>query len=210
MKDFLRRRLDGSYTVDEWGLDPDVVDVVAPLVRLRWQVDVAGVEHLPTEGPAIVVSNRRLGFAEPVVLARGIRLATGRHVRVVGAPDVAPLGPALRRLGGVLERPDEVTGLLHAGELVGVALARSPRRRHHAGVGSAPLLGTALALGVPIVPVALIGREVGRHWRLVAGPPVEPGADEGPLAAAELADRARGAVQELLDDAFPPSFLRVA
>ncbi|MEY2570359.1 MAG: hypothetical protein QOE63_709 [Acidimicrobiaceae bacterium] len=210
MMDFVRRRLDGSYTVDEWGLDPDLVDFVSPAFGLRWRIDVEGVEHVPADGGAIVVSNRRIGCTEPFVLARGIRLATGRHVRVVGAPDLAPIGPALRRLGGVLERPDEVAGLLRAGELVGVALARSPRRRHHAGPAPAPLLAAAVVLGLPIVPVALVGREVGRRWRVVAGPVVEPGTDEGPLAAAELADRARNAVQALLDDAFPPSFLRAA
>ena len=46
------------------------------------------------------------------VLARGIRRASGRFVRTVGVPDRAPVGPFLRRFGGVLDRTDEVTGRL--------------------------------------------------------------------------------------------------
>src|SRR5258706_2414256 len=34
----LRRRLDGSYTVDEWGLDADLVQLVSPAFGVRWNV----------------------------------------------------------------------------------------------------------------------------------------------------------------------------
>src|SRR2546423_9822635 len=102
----LRRRFDGSYTVDEWGLDPDLVQLVSPVLAARWQVIVEGADALPKDGPAMLVFNRRFGLSEPFIVSRGVRQATGRYVRVAGAPDVAPVGPALRRLGGVLARPD--------------------------------------------------------------------------------------------------------
>ncbi len=57
-----------------------------------------------------------------------------------------------------------------------------------------------------LVPVALVGREVGRSWRIVVGAPVPYDADGGPLAAAELAEATRGAVQVLLDEALPTSW----
>ncbi len=100
----LRRRLDGSYTVDEWGLDTDLVQMVSPLLAIRWHVVVENAEQLPAVGPALLVFNRRVGWSEPFVVSRGIRHAIGRYVRVTGAPDVAPIGPALRRLGAVLAR----------------------------------------------------------------------------------------------------------
>ena len=200
----LRRRLDGSYTVDEWGLDPDLVQMLSPLLAARWQVVVDGSEHVPTDGPAVLVFNRRFGWSEPFVVARGIRQSTGRYVRVAGAPDVAPVGPAMRRLGGVLARPDEVAGLLRAGHVVAVALGASPRRRHLAGTAPAPLLAPALVSGAAVLPVAVTGREVGRRWHLAVGPALEPPSSRGPLAAEELADRARTTVQSLLDEEFPP------
>src|SRR5688572_26909507 len=107
----VRRRFRGSYEIDPWGLDHDLVELASPLWSLRYGIDVDHADRLPEEGPALLVANRRLGLSEPFVLSRGVRLATGRHVRCVGVPDVAPVGPALRRLGGVLARPDEVAGL---------------------------------------------------------------------------------------------------
>ena len=209
-RSLLRRRLDGSYEVDEWGLDADLVAAVSPLFALRWQLEAIGADVLPDKGPVVLVANCHLGLSEPFVLSRGIHLATGRFVRVAGVPDIAPMGPFLRRLGGVLARPDEVAGLLRAGEMVGVTLGQSVRRRHQAGAVRADLLAPALVTGADVVPVALIGREVGRRWQIVVGPAIEHPTSRGPLAAAELADRVRNGVQSLLDDAFPPSILRMS
>lgn len=204
----LQRRLDGSYTVDEWGLDTDLVQLVSPLLAIRWNVVVDGEERLPASGPAVLAFNRRVGWSEPFVVSRGIRHATGRYVRVVGAPDVAPVGPALRRMGAVLARPDEVAGLLRSDQIVAVGLDTSLRHRQLAGAAPAALLAPALAVGADVLPVAVLGREIGRSWRLVIGPPVEPPTSRGPLAAEELADRVRAGVQSLLDDAFPPGRFR--
>jgi 1-acyl-sn-glycerol-3-phosphate acyltransferase len=204
----LRRRLDGSYVVDEWGLDTDLVQFVSPFLALRWRIAVEGADTLPDDGPAVLVFNRRFGLSESFVVARGVRHATGRYVRAAGAPDVAPVGPALRRMGAVLARPDELAGLLRADHVVAVGLRPSARRRHHAGEPPAELLAPALAEGVPVFPVAVTGRELGRRWRLVVGPSIERPATRGPLAVEELADRARAGVQSLLDDQYPPSLFR--
>ncbi len=203
----LHRRARGAFDLDEWGLDPELVGLVDPLLALRWEIDVVGAEQLPAVGGAVLVFSRRLGVSEPWVLARGIRQATGRFVRTVGVPDVAPVGPVLRRFGGVLDRADEIAGLLRAGQLVGVPMARSLRGRGQAGALEVERLEAAIATGSPVVPVAVLGREAGRSWRLVLGDAVSPGAG-GPLDAAELADTTRRAVQHLIDDAVPPSWWR--
>ena len=204
----LRRRLDGSYTVDEWGLDTDLVQFVSPFLSVRWQIAVEGAEALPDDGPAVLVFNRRFGISEPFVVARGVRHAIGRYVRAAGAPDVAPVGPALRRMGAVLARTDELAGLLRADHMIAVGLRASARRRHHAGEPPGELLAPALAQGAPVFPVAVTGRELGRRWRLVIGPSIERPTTRGPLAVEELADRARAGVQALLDDQYPPSLFR--
>jgi 1-acyl-sn-glycerol-3-phosphate acyltransferase len=203
-RSLLRRRVAGTYDVDPWGLDHDLAEALAPVWTLRYDLRVDRPDRLPDEGPALLVANRRLGFSEPFVLARGVRQATGRHVRCVGVPDVQPFGSVLRRLGGVLARPDEVAGLLRAGEVVGVLLDRDVRHRAHAGAVPTELFAPAFELEVPVVPVALVGREVGRSWRVRLGEPVRHPRGRGPLAMAELAERARSGVQDLLDEALPP------
>lgn len=200
----LRRRLRGTYDVDPWGLDPDLVELMSPIGSLRFGIEVDFGDHLPPAGPALLVANRRFGVSEPFVLAHGVRRASRRHVRVAGVPDLQPLGPALRRLGGVLSRPDEVAGLLRAGEVVGVFLDRDVRHRAHAGAAPVALIAPAFEQDVPVLPVALVGREIGRAWRLCLGRPVPHPEGRGPLTMAELGDRVRAGVQELLDDALPP------
>ncbi|MBI2710847.1 MAG: hypothetical protein HYX34_14310 [Actinobacteria bacterium] len=198
----LRRRFDGTYPVDEWGLDRDLVELMSPLVGLRWATDARGVEHLSADGPAVLVFNRRFGLSEPFVLARGVRLAADRPVRFVGAPDIAPVGPALRRFGAVLGSHAEVAGLLRAGHLVGIPLERAVRHRHKAGRLPVEALAAALDAAAPVVPVALVGREVTRRWVVAVGEPLSP-SGQGPLAEVELAEAVRRAVQDLLDEALP-------
>jgi hypothetical protein len=138
------------------------------------------------------------------VLVRGLRRSTGRHLRVVGAPTVDPLGPLAQRLGAVLARPDEVAGLLRAGEAVAVLLDRDLHPRTRAGRAPTDLVAPAFSLGAPVLPVGLLGRELGRFWRVRLGEPVRHPDGRGPLAVAELADRARAGVQAALDEADPP------
>lgn len=137
-----------------------------------------------------------------------MRQATGRFVRTVGVPDVAPVGPLLRRFGGVLDRTDEIAGLLRAGQLVGLPTARDLRGRDRVGALEVARLDAALATRSPVVPVALVGRELGRSWTVVIGTPIAPTIDGGPLAAAELAEATRNAVEVLLDESLPTSWWR--
>lgn len=198
------RRLTGAYDVDAWGLDADLVDALAPLAAARWSIAVRGAANLPALGPAVVVLNRRVGMSEPFVAAEALRRESGRRLRVVGVPDVAPAGAALRRLGGVPGGPVELAGLLRQGEVAGVLLERHLRHRHFAGELDASMMGPVLELGVPVVPAIAVGWEVGRRWRVVLGRALPAPSRRGPLAEVEWADRCRRAVQELLDEAFPP------
>lgn len=199
----VRHRIEGTNPIDEWGLDTELVDATAPLVALRWRVEVDGAAHLPTGSGAAIVFNRRLGVSESLVLAHGLHLAAGRRLRWVGAPDLAIVGPITRRFGGVLSRHEEVAGLLRSGELVAVPLGREVLRRAHAGPVPPEHVAPIVASGAPVVPAALVGHEAGRRWRVLLGEQIRP-TGKGPLAVAELAERARRAVQALLDEALPP------
>ena len=196
---FLVRRARGTYSVDRWGLDLDVVRALTPLLRARFVIERSGFEPLG-DGPAMIVFNRRIGFVEQLILTSAVNRSVGRIPRFVGVPDVAPIGPILRSLGGVLDRPDEVAGLLRAGELVSVGLMNEWVDRHHAGILSPEAVTPALNAGVPVGPAAVIGHEFGFRWKVVCGEPVEPSPHHEPLAATRLAERSRDAVQELLDE----------
>lgn len=204
--DILKARFTGEYEVDEWGYDRDLVDLLDPVMSLRWRVEVRGVEHVPAQGPVLFVTNRRVGIEEPLVLARGIRRATGRRTRFLGIPDVAPLGPALRRIGGAVGRADELSSLLRAGHACVLPLGRNWRRRI-GGALDPEVLIPAVDLGVPVLPVALVGSQLLGRWTVHVGEAVPPPPTRGPLALAELADAVRGGVQALLDEAFPPRWL---
>jgi hypothetical protein len=91
---------------------------------------------------------------------------------------------------------------LRAGELTVLFLDRQPRRGARVGHLDHELLSPAIEMGVPVIPVALIGRELGRRWVASVGEPVVPrtATGFGPLAVAESIDGARRAIQEALDD----------
>lgn len=207
LADLLRRRVDGTYSVDEWGLDPDLVELTSPLVHLRWRVETDGEANLPLVGPAVVVHNRRFGVSEPFVVTQAVGSAVGRHLRPVGTPDVAPVGTVMRRLGGVLDRPDEVAGLLRTGALVGLPLARTLLPGRRAGEMSPGVLAAAWEIGVPVVPAAVVGHETGRRWRVAFGPAYTP-VPEDAHDAGRIAAGVRRQVQRLLDERFPMPWAR--
>lgn len=200
------RRLRGFYEIDEWGLDPSLVTLSDPLFGLRWDIDVDGLDRLPKVGGSVLVFNRRLGVSEPWVLARGIRQASGRFVRTVGMPDVAPVGSLLRRFGAVLDRTDEIAGLLRAGQMVGLPMGHSVLTRESVGRLTVERLEAAIDTESPVIPVALVGREVGRAWRVVIGEPIATHRRGGPLEALELAEKVQADVQDLLDESLPSSW----
>jgi hypothetical protein len=203
--DVVRRRVAGTYEVDEWGYDADLVDLLDPLLGVAWRVTVHGAERIPAEGPALVLANRRVGVIEPLALARGIRRSSGRRLRFLGIPDVSGVGPALRRIGGAIARPDELSSLLRAGHLCTLPLSRA--RRRVAGTVAPEALLPAFDAGAPVLPAAIVGREVTGAWEIFVGSPLDPPAGRGPLALAELAEAAHDGVQALLDEAFPPRWL---
>ena len=206
---WMRRRVDGRFAVDEFGGDPHLMDLVAPLPAAAIRVDVEHAEHLPRTGPALLVSNRGFGLAEPV-------RARSRRAACLGAP--ARVWSALRRcrssarcrakLGGIGYLPDDVAAMLRAGHLAAAPLGMTWLR---SGVGEPPRPLLAATLGFPVVPVAIraggpfglpIGVWPARPWRVVVGEALLPPPATSPddqLAAAELSEQVRDAVATLLE-----------
>lgn len=186
-------------SVDEWGRDARLIELLSPAARLRWDVGVGGTNHLPKRGGALLVTNSRRFSLSTVYTAWALSSAVGRAVRFGGRPDIAPIGPLMQRLGGLLNKPEEIRSALRDGELVVVSTA-STRNPRHAGPVDPGLINTAVITGTPVIPVASMSSLVGRAARVEVGPPIRPHRKRrGPLAELELAEVTQRHIQRLLD-----------
>lgn len=188
-----------KWAVDEWGRDARLVEIVSPLAHLRWDISVGGESALPNGGALIVINTRRMALT-PISTALALSNALDRPVRFVGRPDVIPLGPFLRRIGGILADPDEVGGALRNGELVvlGAASTSNPR---HAGKVDHELVAAAVRERAPIYVAATLSTMIGRSARVEVSGPLRAGRKRrGPLAEVELAEQAQRRLQEMLDE----------
>jgi hypothetical protein len=188
-----------THPVDDWGRDPSLVRALSAIGHLRWQISVGGAERLPTRGGALLVTNaRRLSFSA-VYTAMALGEATGRPVRFVGRPDIVPIGPLLRRIGGLLARPDEVEGALRHNQLL-VMPAAATRHPRHAGAVDPALIAMAAATGSPVFPVASMSSPLGRSARVEVAAAVRPKRKRrGPLGDIELAEAVQHQLQKVLD-----------
>lgn len=157
-----------ARSVDDYGRDPHLVAALAPLVRLRWKVTVAGAEHIPRDTAALLVCNSRRFSLSAVYAALALSDATDRTVRFVGRPDIAPLGALMRRVGALLAHPADVLGALRDGELVLISAAGTTDSRQ---VGAVPheLLAQAAIAEVPVLPVTTMSSLISRTARVAVG-----------------------------------------
>lgn len=185
-----------SGVVDDWGRDPALVRSVMRLARGRWNVSVGGDQFLPRRKGALLVVNARRFALSPILAAFAVSEAVGRPVRFVGRPDTAPVGAFSRRIGGLLEHPDEVAGALAASQIVVMGA-------EHGDVGRVDhaLVGAALASGVSVYPAATVSSPFSRAARVEIGPASKSlRRRRGPLSELELADQVRVDIARLLDE----------
>ncbi|MFC4001727.1 lysophospholipid acyltransferase family protein [Prauserella oleivorans] len=174
---FLRNRLTGDYTVDEFGFDRELTDtVVLPPLRLlyeKWfRVSTHGVENLPLDGGALLVGNHSGVLPiDSIMTAFAVHEEhpRHRHLRMLGADLVFKtplLGTLARKSGQTLACNPDAERLLRAGELVGVwpegfkgvgkpFSARYKLQRF----GRGGFASAALRAQVPIIPVSVVGAE---------------------------------------------------
>ncbi len=186
--------------VDGWGRDEALIRALGPLAGLRWDVSVGGEQHIPQEGGALLVATARSRSLSSLFAAWALSRAVDRPVRFAGRPDIAPLGPLMRRLGGILANPDEVAGAVRGGELVLVTTSATNHPRL-AGTVDHHLLTGALLAKAPVIPVATMSTPIGRGARVEVGAPVDPPRRRrGPLAEVELAADMQRRLQKMLDE----------
>ena len=194
--DALRRRANGDYVTDPWGLDPELYAFFMRLGRLRWSVEARGLEHIPEEGPGLLIVQRHLGVSEQAVVSTAIAEHTRRRPRNAGAPGLWFAEAPLRKVGGALAHPDEISGLLRDGHLVSVGLSRAPFDEHPGSV-EASLVAPAVPIAAPVIPVVTHGYEWGRTWRVIIDEPLPHPTVRGHLGAVELAEQARTRIHHI-------------
>ena len=165
-----------SEEVDEFGRDAKFTETIRPLLEFLytvwWRVEPAGVENVPAEGPALVVSNHSGVLPwDGVMITLALRHEhpARRECRMLALDMFALLpflAPALARTGAVRASQENGERLLRAGELVGVfpegvkGVGKRYKHRYRlARFGRGGFVRLALRTSAPIVPCAVVGAE---------------------------------------------------
>ena len=172
---FLRRRVAGAYTIDEYGFDAEftekfVMAVLRPVAQKWFRIEVRGIDNIPVEGGALVVSNHSGTIPlDGLMTMSTIFDHTGRHLRPLGADLVfkMPVVSSLaRKTGATLACHEDAERMLRGGELVGVwpegfkGIGKPFAERYKLQrFGRGGFVSAAMQTGVPIVPLSVVGAE---------------------------------------------------
>ena len=186
--------------------------LVTPVLRGWFRVRIAGTDHIPATGAAIIAPNHK-SFLDPFFVG----IATRRHVRYMAKTELfkGPLGRLLLGLGAFPVRRGEADAaamqtarlILEQGGLV-VVFPEGTRVEDPDALGS-PHHGAgrlALQTGAPIIPAAIAGTQ-----KLWLGPVPKPRRVQLAFLPAidtqQLSDRP-DAVSELIDRELWPAVQR--
>jgi 1-acyl-sn-glycerol-3-phosphate acyltransferase len=174
---FLRRRLAGEYELDEFGFDQEFTEsiplnLLRPIYKHWFRVDVRGIENLPVTGGALIVANHS-GAVPMDALMTGVAVhdehPQHRFLRTLGA-DLVFQTPFLagfaRRAGATLASNPDAERLLAEGHLVGVwpegfkGIGKPFTERYKLQrFGRGGFVSAALRTGTPIIPCSIVGAE---------------------------------------------------
>jgi 1-acyl-sn-glycerol-3-phosphate acyltransferase len=171
----LRRRVTGDFEVDEYGFDAELTErfllaLIRPLKEKWFRIELRGVENIPTEGGALLVSNHSGTVpVDGLMTMTSVHDATGRHLRPLGADLVFRMpfiGELARKSGATLACNEDAQRMLSGGELVGVwpegfkGIGKPYADRYKLQrFGRGGFVSAAIRTGVPIVPCSVVGAE---------------------------------------------------
>ena len=166
---------DEGYGYDVFGLHPPTLERVlaagAPIYDHYFRVESHGIEHVPADGPVILVANH--GGVLPVDAAMLWfdvlrKLAPSRFPRAVAdhfVPRLPIISTLFARCGSVSGTRSNVACLLERGELVAIwpegvsGPAKRFRDRYRIQAWSVGFAELAIRYHAPVVPVAIVGAE---------------------------------------------------
>jgi 1-acyl-sn-glycerol-3-phosphate acyltransferase len=172
---FVRRRLEGDYEVDDYGFDRELTErffmaALRPLAEKWFRLEVRGLENIPAEGGALVVSNHSGTVPlDGLMTMLAVHDKAHRSLRPLGADLVfkMPFVSSLARKGGAtLACVEDAERMLSGGELVGVwpegfkGIGKPFSERYKLQrFGRGGFVSAALRTGVPIIPLSVVGAE---------------------------------------------------
>jgi 1-acyl-sn-glycerol-3-phosphate acyltransferase len=161
--------------VDEWGRSARVREIAhrvyEPLYRHWFRAEWDGLDKIPREGGALLVSNHAGAIpSDAPVIMHGIETELGRPV--YGLADhifkAAPVvGTMWARFGGVAAHPDNAYRLLRSQQQLALVFpegTKGPGKLWHERYqlrrfGRGGFVEIAMRAGVPVVPIAVVGAE---------------------------------------------------
>ena len=161
--------------VDGWGRSERFRSlarrVYDPIYRHWFRVEWEGLEHVPTEGGALLVSNHA-GAIPPdaPAIMHGIEVECGRPVYGLAENlfrTLPALGTLWARAGGVAAHPDNAYRLLHDEGQLALVFPEGTKGsgKHYSDryrlrrFGRGGFVEIAMRAGVPVVPIAVVGAE---------------------------------------------------
>ncbi len=171
------RRMAGRYHEDEWGFDEEFAEAVYPffdfLYEVWWRVQATGVQHVPSHGRALVVSNHS-GSLFPFDASMLVGAIMKEHplprwprpMVLNWAFELPFLSFFMRKVGGVPASPFNAIRLLEQDEIVMVfpegvkGTGKAFRDRYRLQrFGRGGFVEVAIRTRSPIIPVAVVGAE---------------------------------------------------
>jgi 1-acyl-sn-glycerol-3-phosphate acyltransferase len=163
--------------LDDWGRSQRVLDLLEPLLdfyyRYWFRVEQRGVEHVPAEGGALLVSNHSVALppdAPMIIQAIRHEHPRSRPVYMLGEhwfKGYPGIGLLANKIGLVAAHPANAQRLLRDEERLALVFPEGQKgsrklywqRYHLRRFGRGGFVRTAIRAGVPIVPVAVMGAE---------------------------------------------------
>ncbi len=154
--------------------DPDFMRELLPLtwmfVTAWFRPDIRGLDHIPGDGPVLIVGNHTGGASSPEVHISQLAISTyfgveRPHYQLAHRMVLnSPVGPLLRRFGTVEADPDNAAKALDAGAIVSVfpggdhEVYRPSWESARIDMGGRKgFLKLAVEKDVPIVPMVTLG-----------------------------------------------------
>ncbi|CAN5176978.1 lysophospholipid acyltransferase family protein [soil metagenome] len=161
--------------VDEWGRSERARQLARrlydPLYRHWFRADWEGLEHIPTDGGALLVSNHAGAIpSDAPTIMHGIETELGRPV--YGLADhffknTPFVGTLWQRGGGVVAHPDNAYRLLRQQNQLALVFPEGTKgtsKTYHERYrlrrfGRGGFVEIAMRAGVPIIPIAVVGAD---------------------------------------------------
>jgi 1-acyl-sn-glycerol-3-phosphate acyltransferase len=161
--------------IDEWGRSERVRSIIRtayePMYRNWFRVEWEGMEHIPTDGGALLVANHAGAIpSDAPAIMHGIETELGRPVYGMAEyifRSMPVIGTWWARAGGVAANPHNAYRLLREQQQLALVFPEGTKgtsklyteRYKLRRFGRGGFVEIAMRAGVPVIPIAVVGAE---------------------------------------------------